>query len=138
MHLVHETVERQPAVLQQTQKRQRVVAGRPPSRRGLAVGTGVRVRAHERHSPAVHLAVVVDGKIRTKTNNAGGILGGVFGAVCGVVYLWVAAKILVVLIAWAMGSGLSAFSFLEGFDVENTFVLKLFSNFNPLRLLFTL
>lgn len=69
---------------------------------------------------------------------ANGILGGVFGAVCGVVYLWVAAKILVVLIAWAMGSGLSAFSFLEGFNVENTFVLKLFSNFNPLRLLFTL
>ena len=64
---------------------------------------------------------------------ANGILGGVLGAVCGVIYLWIASKVIVFLVGIATGSGIEALAFLDGFKVEDTFVLRLFHDFNPLK-----
>lgn len=62
---------------------------------------------------------------------ANGMLGGVLGAACGILYLWIIAKILVFVIGF--GSGIPFLSFLNDFDVESTFVLKLFNNINPIK-----
>ena len=64
---------------------------------------------------------------------ANGIMGGLLGGACGILYLGMISKVLVFIIGFGSGSELEMFDFLDGFDADKTFILKLFNNINPIK-----